>query len=187
MNDGRMHDQFLKYMIAFKTPAFMIFTFLMAAICAAVLMPVTAMADTNSFAVDGEEWPGFWFTCEFAQRQRPPDDECKMFDDEGFQLAEGRLRYIRMLGSTETACRNNKKGQCFSSSTRAIRISRTDRGKLTLSKNQFKVRYFGCTQVFYFDDTPKYREIWPDKKRCFWASKRRFYIAPYKGKVTIVE
>ena len=155
MNDDGMHDQLLKYKIAFKTSALMIFTFLMAAIFATVLIPLTAMADTDGFAVDGEEWPGFWFTCEFAQRQRPPDDECKMFDDEGFQLAEGRLRYIRMIGSTETACRSNKKGQCFSSGTQAIRISRTDRGKLTLSKNQFKVRYFGCTQVFYFDDTPK--------------------------------
>ena len=109
-----------------------------------------------------------------------------MFDDEGFQLAEGRLRYIRMIGSTETACRGNKKGQCFSSSTPAIRISRTDRGKLTLGKTQFRVSYFGCTQVFYYKDTRKYREIWPNKKRCFWASKRRFYIAPYKGEVTIV-
>ena len=151
---------------------------------AGILMLTTrpALADETALRLEG-----VWFTCEFAQRQRPPDDGCKMFDDEGFQLAEGRLRYIRMIGSTETACRSNKKGQCFSSDTQAIRISRTDRGKLTLSKNQFKVRYFGCTQVFYFDDTPKYREIWPDKKRCFWASKRRFYIAPYKGKVTIVE
>ena len=90
-----------------------------------------------------------------------------------------------MIGSTETACRS-KKGQCFSSGTKAIRISRTDREADT-GKNHFKVRYFGCTQVFYFDDKPKYREIWPDKKRCFWASKRRFYIAPYKGKVTIVK
>ena len=38
--------------------------------------------------------------------------------------------------------------QCFSSSTQAIRISRTDRGKLTLGKNQFKVRYFGCYGMF---------------------------------------
>ena len=187
MNDDRMHDQLFKHKIALRASAFMIFAFLMAATCAAFMMPLTATADTDGFAVDGEEWPGFWFTCEFAQRQRPPDDECKMFDDEGFQLAEGRLRYIRMIGSTETTCRSNKKGQCFSSGTQAIRISRTDRGKLTLGKNQFKVRYFGCTQVFYFDDTSKYREIWPDKKRCFWASKRRFYIAPYEGKVTIVE
>ena len=182
-----MHDQLLKYKIAFKTSAFMIFNFLMAAIFATVLIPLTAMADTDSFSVDGEEWPGFWFTCEFAQRQRPPDDECKMFDDEGFQLAEGRLRYIRMIGSTETACRGNKKGQCFSSSKPAIRISRTDRGKLTLGEKQFKVRYFGCKQIFYFRDTSDYREIWPDKKRCFWAGKRRFYIAPYKGDVTIVK
>ena len=182
-----MHDQLVKFKIARKISAFMISTLLMASIFAAVLMPLTAMAESNGFAIDGEEWPGFWFTCEFAQRQRPPDDECKMFDDEGFQLAEGRLRYIRMVGSTETACRSNKKGQCFSSGTLAIRISRTDRGKLTLGKNQFKVRYFGCTQVFYFHDTKKYREIWPDKKRCFWASKRRFYIAPYKGEVTIVK
>ena len=151
---------------------------------AAISAGTLVMADDNR---SDTSWSGTWFTCEFAQRQRPPDDECKMFDDEGFQLAEGRLRYIRMIGSTEVACRSNKRGQCFSSDTQAIRISRTDRGKLTLSKNQFKVRYFGCTQVFYFDDKPKYREIWPDKKRCFWASKRRFYIAPYKGKVTIVE
>ena len=182
-----MHDQLLKTKIAFTASAFIIFTFMIAAFCATVLMPLKAMADTDGSAVDGEEWPGFWFTCEFAQRQRPPDDGCKMFDDEGFQLAEGRLRYIRMIGSTETACRSSKKGQCFSSGTQAIRISRTERGKLTLGKNQFKVRYFGCTQVFYFDDKPNYREIWPDKKRCFWASKRRFYIAPYEGEVTIVE
>ena len=55
-----------------------------------------AAPDTNRFAVDGDEWPGFWFICEFANRQRAPDDGCKMFDDEGFQLAEGRLRYIRI-------------------------------------------------------------------------------------------
>ena len=149
MNDNAMHDHFLKYKIALKTSAFMTLTFLMAVIFAAVLMPLTAMADSDGFAIDGEEWPGFWFTCEFAQRQRPPDDECKMFDDEGFQLAEGRLRYIRMIGSTETACRSNKKGQCFSSGTQAIRISRTDRGKLTLGKNQFKVLmvlFFHCIE-----------------------------------------
>ena len=182
-----MYDNLLKYKIAVESSTFIVFTFLMVAIFTTLLMPLTVVADTDGFAVNGEEWPGFWFTCEFAQRQRPPDDECQMFDDEGFQLAEGRLRYIRMIGSTETACRSNKKGQCFSSSTEAVKILRTDRGKLTLGKNQFKVRYFGCTQVFYFDDTPKYREIWPDKKRCFWASKRRFYIAPFKGEVTIVE
>jgi hypothetical protein len=152
-----------------------------------IIISLSAQADTSDFSVNGEEWPGFWFSCEFARSQVAPDDDCKMFDDEGFQLAEGRLRYIRMIGSAETACRGNKVGQCFSSSEPTVSISRTDRGKLTLGKNQFKVSYFGCTQIFYFSDTAAYREIWPDKSRCFWAGKRRFYIAPYKGKVTIVK
>ena len=187
MNDTNMRDQFFIGTIALKITALIVPAFFVVNVFSAVLMPSTAVANSDGFAVDGEEWPGFWFTCEFARSQTPPDDKCKMFDDEGFQLAEGRLRYIRMIGSTETACRGNKKGQCFSSSKPAIRISRTDRGKLTLGEKQFKVRYFGCKQIFYFKDTLDYREIWPDKKRCFWAGKRRFYIAPYKGDVTIVK
>lgn len=142
---------------------------------------------TNGFAVDGDEWPGFWFSCEFANRQRAPDDGCKMFDDEGFQLAEGRLRYIRITESDETACKGNKPGQCFRADRPAVTITRSDRGGLTFGKQQFEVNFFGCTQIYYFSDRRNYREIWPDQKRCFWASKRRFYIAPYRGKVTIVD
>lgn len=180
MNDNLMKHRILTIIFAFAisfVPSFFM----------GFALPNPAAATSQGFAIDGEEWPGFWFVCEFSQRQRAPDDGCKMFDDEGFQLAEGRLRYIRMLGSTETACRGNKKGQCFSASMPNIRISRTDRGKLSLGDKQFKVRYFGCTQIYYFADTPTYREIWPDKKRCFWASKRRFYIAPYQGSVTITD
>ena len=174
MNDTVMNYRFLTIIFVFVLSFFMGWA-----------LPNPAAATSQGLAVDDEEWPGFWFVCEFSQRQRAPNDGCKMFDDEGFQLAEGRLRYIRMLGSTESACRGNKKGQCFSASMPEIRISRTDRGKLSLGDKQFNVRYFGCTQVYYFADTLTYREIWPDKKRCFWASKRRFYIAPYKGSVTI--
>ena len=32
-----------------------------------------------------------------------------MFDDEGFQLADGRLSYLRITESDETACRGEKK------------------------------------------------------------------------------
>ena len=182
-----MHDQLLKYKIEFKKTAFIIFIFLMAAICAAVLMPVTTMADTDGFAVNGEEWPGFWFTCEFARRQSPPDDKCEMFDDEGFQLANGQLSYLRITQSDETACRGDKKGQCFRRDRPEITITKTNRGRLTLRENQFDVKFLGCTQTFYFADTPHYREMWPDDDRCFWASKRRFYIAPFDGIYKFVE
>ena len=135
----------------------------------------------DGFGAAGNQWPGIWFTCEFAQRQRAPDDGCQMFDDEGFQLADGRLSYLRITHSDETACRGDKKGQCFRRDRANITITKKDRGKLTLRENQFDVKFLGCTQTFYFADTANYREMWPDDDRCFWASKRRFYIAPFDG------
>ena len=143
----------------------------------------TAVTPTRAdgLSVTDNQWPGIWFTCEFAQRQRAPDDGCQMFDDEGFQLADGRLSYLRITHSNETACRGNKKGQCFRRDRVNITITKTDRGRLTLRENQFDVKFLGCTQTFYFADTANYREMWPDDDRCFWASKRRFYIAPFDG------
>ena len=133
------------------------------------------------FGTPDNQWPGIWFICEFAQRQRAPDDACQMFDDEGFQLADGQLSYLRITQSDETACRGNKKGQCFRRDRPEITINKTNRGKLILRENQFDVKFLGCTQTFYFTDTEHYREMWPDDNRCFWASKRRFYIAPFDG------
>ena len=141
----------------------------------------TTPTRADGFGTADNQWPGIWFTCEFAQRQRAPDDGCQMFDDEGFQLADGRLSYLRITHSDENACRGNKKGQCFRRDRAKITITKTDRGKLTLRENQFDVRFLGCTQTFYFADTANYREMWPDNDRCFWASKRRFYIAPFDG------
>ena len=141
----------------------------------------------DGFGTADNQWPGIWFTCEYAQRQRAPDDGCQMFDDEGFQLADGRLSYLRITHSDETACRGNKKGQCFRRDRANITITKTDRGRLTLRKNQFDVKFLGCTQTFYFADTANYREMWPDDDRCFWASKRRFYIAPFDGIYKFVE
>ena len=138
-------------------------------------------ARADGLSMTDNQWPGIWFTCEFAQRQRAPDDGCQMFDDEGFQLADGRLSYLRITHSDETACRGGKKGQCFRRDRANITITKTDRGRLTMRKNQFDVKFLGCTQTFYFTDTTNYREMWPDDDRCFWASKRRFYIAPFDG------
>ncbi len=125
------------------------------------------------------QWPGIWFICEFAQRQRAPDDACQMFDDEGFQLADGQLSYLRITQSDETACRGDKRAMF--SATAQHHHHKTNRGRLTLRENQFDVTFLGCTQTFYFADTAHYREMWPDDDRCFWASKRRFYIAPFDG------
>ena len=142
---------------------------------------LTSSAHANGFGTPDNQWPGIWFICEFAQRQRAPDDACQMFDDEGFQLANGQLSYLRITQSDETACRGDKKGQCFRRDRPEITITKTSRGRLTLRENQFDVKFLGCNQTFYFADTEHYREMWPDDDRCFWASKRRFYIAPFDG------
>ena len=147
----------------------------------------TTSARADGFGTPDNQWPGIWFICEFAQRQRAPDDACQMFDDEGFQLANGRLSYLRIMQSDETACRGDKKGQCFRRDRPEITITKTNRGRLTLRKNQFDVKFLGCTQTFYFADTQYYRELWPDDDRCFWASKRRFYIAPFDGIYSVTE
>ena len=42
-------------------------------------------------------------------------------------------------------------------------------------------------QLFHFSDKADYREIWPDEDRCFWAGKRRFYIAPFAGNVDLAD
>lgn len=129
-------------------------------------------------------WGGTWFTCEFARSQTPPDDDCAMFDDEGFRFSNGRFTYVRITESDETACRGNKVGQCFQRNLPAITITANDRGKLDLGTDRIKVSYLFCTQTFYFKDTEHYREIWPDEDRCFWARKRHFYIARYAGRVS---
>ncbi|ADE39571.1 metal dependent phosphohydrolase [Candidatus Puniceispirillum marinum IMCC1322] len=134
-----------------------------------------------------DKWQGVWFSCEFAQRQRAPDDGCKMFDDEGFTFTNGRLKYVRITESDETACRGEKVGQCFRRDRSAIAITSQDRGQLKMNSASFTVRFLGCKQLFYFNDTPDFREIWPDEDRCFWASKRRFYIAPFAGNVDFVD
>ena len=144
-------------------------------------------AQATGFGTADNQWPGIWFICEFAQRQRAPDDACQMFDDEGFQLADGGLSYLRITQSDETACRGEKKGQCFRRDRKDITVTKTNRGRLTLRENQFDVKFLGCTQTFYFADTEHYREMWPDEDRCFWASKRRFYIAPFDGNFSFVE
>ena len=134
-----------------------------------------------------EKWQGVWFSCEFAQRQRAPDDGCKMFDDEGFTFTDGRLKYVRITESAETARRGEKVGQCFRRDRVAITLTTQDRGQVDMFDNSFTVKFLFCKQRFHISDQADYREIWPDEDRCFWAGKRRFYIAPFEGNVDFID
>ena len=157
---------------------------LLPALCLFFLLPFSP-----SWAEDKKQvnslWNGIWFTCEFAQRQRAPDDECQMFDDEGFEVKDGVFYYLRMLGSEETACRGNKKGQCFKAELPKISVSQREIGKIQIGETSLVVRYLGCGQLYHFHDRGAYFEAIPDDKRCLWARDRRFYVARYQGKVEV--
>jgi len=135
----------------------------------------------------GSQWEGVWFTCEFAQRQRAPDDGCALFDDEGFIYQDGVLSYLRMKGSQETACRGNKKGQCFKRNLPSIKASMKEIGDARIEGQRLIVRYLGCEQGYQFFEGQDFMTIKPENKACFWSRERHFYIAPFTGKLAIIK
>ena len=132
-----------------------------------------------------EIWNGVWFTCEFSQRTRAPDDKCKMFDNEGFKVNNGIFTYLEMINSTEENCRGNKKGHCFNSNMNSIFVKEAPIGKIEIGPDHLFVKYLGCKQRFSFKKAENYYAVIPDKKNCFWASKRHFYVARYLGELSI--
>ena len=137
----------------------------------------------NQAANQAPSWEGIWFTCEFAQRQRAPDDGCRMFDDEGFAYEDGRLFYLKVIGSTETACRGNKVGQCFRRDIKSIAVSRQSLGKMRIEDNRLIVRYWGCEQSYQLFEGADFMTVKPLGKNCLWSQERHFYIAPFDGDV----
>ena len=143
-----------------------------------ILVSSGTKARANSKTLDG-----VWFTCEFTQSQTPPDDGCLTFDDEGFRFADGKATYLRMNGSEEKGCKGNKKGQCFARDRSDISVSTRSLGKISYGVDWIDIRYLFCTQRFHIGTADAYLTLKPDAKRCPWAGKRHFYIAPFDGTV----
>ena len=157
----------------------------MATAMATLILPLS-FGIAPAAAQEDDKWAGTWFACEFASREAPPDDDCRMFDDEGFRFENGRLTYLRVIDSKEAgACKKQREGQCFRRDAPRVTISTQDRGKLDIGQDQIEVRNFFCTQRFSVEDTEHYRRIRPQGKRCFWAGERNFFIARYHGEVTV--
>ena len=153
---------------------------------ACLILPIFQASHADLSKQASAKWEGVWFSCEFAQRQRAPDDGCAMFDDEGFYFADGTLYHVRMQGSRISACRGNKKGQCFKRDTPAISATQKAVADLTIEGDRLIARYWGCEQGYIMQEGPEYMTIKPLAKNCFWSQERHFYIAPYEGQLTIV-
>ncbi len=160
-----------------KLPVFLpVFPLIISIITAS--LPTAVLAETHPLRLEG-----VWFTCEFARSQSAPDDNCVMFDDEGFEVIDGELSYLRNEWSEETKCRGNKKGQCFLSSEPEISVSVKPVGKIGIDDNAIFVSYLACTQKFSIAQKDGFVEVIPDANRCFWAKKRHFYVSRYTGKL----
>lgn len=153
-------------------------------LCAMLLFALLSLPIKGAIAQDSAKWDGVWFACEFAQRQRAPDEGCKMFDDEGFSYQDGVLHYLRMIGSQETACRGNKTGQCFARNKQAITVTKKPIGELRIEDDRLILRYWGCEQSYRLYEGDDYMTVKPLGKNCFWSQERHFYIARYDGRVT---
>ena len=148
-----------------------------------VIFPNQNMAEAEDKT--NKVWNGIWFTCEFSQRTRAPDDKCSMFDNEGFRVDDGVFSYLKMTNSTEKNCRGNKMGHCFNSSMSTIVVKESPIGKIDIRPDHLFVSYLGCKQLFSFEKTEDYYAVIPDEEKCFWASKRHFYVARYLGNISV--
>lgn len=126
---------------------------------------------------------GIWFTCEFAQSKTPPKDGCEMFDDEGFETKQGRLSYLRMIGSAEKNCKGQKQGQCFPAKLPKITVQTKPVGDVWLDADRLYVKWYGCTQDYLIIQDEGFVTVKPEEKKCFWSRERHFYVAPYEGHV----
>ena len=143
----------------------------------------SANADTNTNVI----WNGVWFTCEFSNRTKAPDDGCYMFDNEGFRVKDGIFSYLEVINSKENNCRGNKTGHCFKRDAENIIVKETPIGKIDIRTDHLLVRYLGCKQRFSFQKTTNFFAVIPDEKKCFWASKRHFYVARYNGDLSVTK
>lgn len=130
---------------------------------------------------------GPWFLCEYAHSKIPPSDQCRMMDDDGFLLKEGTVHHIKVTNSAETNCRGGRAGHCFLRTAPAVSASRSEIGPVEISGPLIAVDFFGCVQLYGFQQRDGYIEIRPAKEQCFWTPNKHYYLARYEGRLTLTD
>jgi hypothetical protein len=135
----------------------------------------------QTFAI--EKLTGAWFECEFSGKTSKPTDDCKMLDNDGFVFNDKIAMHISVVDSQETNCKKNKIGQCFDSKLKYIKIRKGRQDKVNFKHGKLILSFLGCGQVFHLKDKVNYIEASPDRKKCFWAGKKVFYLKKYDGEL----
>ena len=149
-----------------------------------LLLVFTLLFLNLNFKVYGiEKLDGAWFECEFSGKTSQPTDNCQMLDNDGFIFSKNVAAHISVIDSQETNCKKNKIGQCFQSNLSFIKVRGGRKDKVQFENSKLILNFLGCGQVFYLKDKKDYIEAKPDKKKCFWAGKKIFYLKKYNGKL----
>jgi hypothetical protein len=149
-------------------------------ICSILVLTSQASAKSNDLS------NGIWFTCEFAHSQIPPEDDCAMLDDDGFQIIDGIVHRIKIKNSTETGCRHNRAGNCFLRSQRGLIAQRFELGPIKFLVNKIYLTWLGCTQEYAIIEHSNYKEIAPSSELCWWTPPKHYFISRYISKIRII-
>ncbi len=126
---------------------------------------------------------GYWFQCEFSGKKTSPDDNCKMLDNDGFKFEKNNVIHIKNTESKEKKCKKNKIGQCFKFDTKSIVVKFGRKDKINVEKDNLILSFLGCDQKYKLIYNKNYLEAVPDKKKCFWAGEKHFFLRKYIGKI----
>jgi hypothetical protein len=130
---------------------------------------------------------GVWFRCEFAHSQIPPNDDCRMLDDDGFQVVDGIVHHVKITNSNETKCRHDRVGNCFLKNQTGLSAERTEIGPIEFFKNTALVTWLGCTQKYSLSNFGSFIEIVPDQEQCWWTPDKRYFISFYQQPLQLVD
>ena len=151
-----------------------------------ILICSILMLTNQAYATNSDLSNGTWFVCEFAHSQIPPEDNCIMLDDDGFQIINGIVYRVKIKNSIETTCRHNRVGNCFFRHQAGLFAERSELGPIKLSDNKIHLTLLGCTQEYSIIKHSNYSEIIPDSEICWWASRKHYFISQYIGKIQIL-
>ncbi len=129
---------------------------------------------------------GIWFLCEFAHSKIPPEDQCNMLDDDGFQIIDGIVHRIKVINSKETGCRQDRIGNCLINTHVNLVAERYKIGPVKLIGNKIYITWLGCSQKYNTVLYSHYTEIVPSFERCWWTADKRYFVAKYVGNIKIL-
>ena len=149
--------------------------------------PAQAQTQPEELPNDNVTTSGAWFLCEFAHSKIPPDDNCRMLDDDGFMVKDGMVFHIKVNNSREAGCRGGRTGHCVAQGNAPLTADISEIGPIEVGENRITVRFMACSQLYSVTSLGAYIEIKPTGERCYWTPDKGYYLSKYNGPLSVNE